>query len=230
VWRVTLNDETLAERYWPLLSAEEQGRAQRFYREILTTRYVVAHGALRTILAGYVGDRPEALEFVTGAHGKPALVPRSPDAPSIEFNLSHSDDLALIAVARSRPVGVDVERWSDSVEHLELAERFFSPVEHSNLLTLASEPELVAPGFFSAWTRKEAYMKATGYGISRGLHHFDVTLAPDEPAKLLQDRLDATASDRWMMVALSPAAGYSGALVVAAPLDDVLLFETDGPP
>jgi 4'-phosphopantetheinyl transferase len=221
VWRVPLDDDVRVRDYWTLLSADEQARASRFVREVHRRRFVVAHGALRTIVAGYVDERPDALAFESAEHGKPSLR-RGEDMPSIEFNLSHSDDLALIAVTSARPVGVDLERWSADVEHLELAERFFSPSERAALHALADAPEEVAAGFFAAWTRKEAYLKATGHGISRGLHHFDVALAPGEPARLLADRLDAGATERWRMVALDPAPGYSGALVVGAPLGDVL--------
>jgi 4'-phosphopantetheinyl transferase len=225
VWRVALDHETHAEDYWPLLSAEERARAQRFHRDVHRRRYVVAHGALRIILAGYLGATPDSLAFVTGEHGKPALRPEPGASPSgVEFNLSHSDDLALVAVTRARPIGVDLERWSEGVEHLELAERFFSPEERGALRGLAHAPELVAAGFFAAWTRKEAYLKATGHGIARGLHHFDVTLAPGERARLLADRLDRDATERWSMTELAPAPGYSAALVVASPLRDVLLF------
>jgi 4'-phosphopantetheinyl transferase len=221
VWRIPLDDEARAESYWDVLSEEERARASRFYREVHRRRFVAAHGALRHLLAGYVGEAPAALSFVVGEHGKPALRSQ-PGRATVEFNLSHSDDLALVAVANARPVGVDLERWSADVEHLELAERFFSPAERDALRALAHESELVAAAFFAAWTRKEAYLKATGHGIMRGLHHFDVALTPGEPARLLADRLDGEAPQRWSMTELDPAPGYSAALVVAAPLGDVL--------
>ena len=220
VWRVPLDDETRVESYWALLDDEERRRATRFVRDVHRRRFIAAHGALRTILAGYLDARPTALAFVTGEHGKPALRDVT-GRPPVEFNLSHSDDLALVAVARAHPVGVDLERWSE-VEHLELAERFFSPGERSALRALAHAPHLVEAGFFAAWTRKEAYLKATGQGITRGLHHFDVALAPGEPARLLADRLDDQATARWAMFALDPAPGYSAALVVASPVGEVL--------
>ena len=222
VWRVPLDDDARAESYWSLLSEEERRRAARFVRDVHRRRFVAAHGALRSILAAYVDAEPAALDFVSGEHGKPALRDVT-GRPSVEFNLSHSDDLALVAVARARAVGVDLERWSE-VEHLELAERFFSPGERDALRALAHAPHLVEAGFFAAWTRKEAYLKATGQGITRGLHHFDVALTPGEPARLLADRLDDQATARWAMFALDAAPGYSAALVVASPVGDVLQF------
>jgi 4'-phosphopantetheinyl transferase len=223
VWRIPLDDDARAESYWSLLSEGERRRAVRFVRDVHRRRFVAAHGALRSILAGYIGAEPTALDFVSGEHGKPALRDVT-GRPPLQFNLSHSDDLALVAIARAHAVGVDLERWSEGVEHLELAERFFSPGERRALRALAHTPNLVEAGFFAAWTRKEAYLKATGHGITRGLHHFDVALAPGEPARLIADRLDEQATSRWVMFALDPAPGYSAALVVASPVGEVLQF------
>ncbi len=225
VWRVRLDDTSRVAAYLPTLSLEERTRADRFFREVHRRRYVIAHGALRRILADYLDVEPLALGFVTGEHGKPALA-RTAGAESagVEFNLSHSGDLALVAVTRTTPVGVDVEQWDEQVECLELAERFFSPHERRALRALADAPHHVIAGFFAAWTRKEAYLKATGHGIVRGLHHFDVTLAPGEPARLVADRLDRDATERWTMTELAPAEGYSAALVVASPLEEVQCF------
>jgi 4'-phosphopantetheinyl transferase len=117
-----------------------------------------------------------------------------------------------------------VERWDADVEHLDLAERFFSPAERDALRALAGDVHAVVSGFFAAWSRKEAYLKATGHGISRGLHHFDVTLAPGAPARLLADRLDSAATTRWVMRGLDVAANYSAAVVASAPVETVVLL------
>lgn len=223
VWRVPLADADAARALRPLLSDDERARADRFYREEHRLRFTVAHGWKRRILARYVRAGAEALRFDCGPHGKPALA-GLPDA--VHFNLSHSGDLALVAVAAEGPVGVDVERWDDEVEHLALAERFFSPTEREALRALAGDARAVVDGFFAAWSRKEAYLKATGDGITRGLHHFDVALAPGAPARLLADRRDPRATERWVMRALDVAPGYSAAVVAAAPLHDVLLLDT----
>ena len=223
VWRVPLDEDARADAYWSLLSDEERRRAARFVRDIHRRRFVVAHGALRSILADYVGAEPTALDFVSGAHGKPAL--RDPTGrPPVEFNLSHSGDLALVALAWERPVGVDLERWEREMDHLELAKRFFSPAERASLEALAGRRDDLVHGFFAAWSRKEAYLKARGEGVMRGLHHFDVSLAPGEPARLLDDRLDA-AIDRWRMRSIVPDRGFSGAIVVADPFEELLLLE-----
>lgn len=182
---------------------------------------------LRRLLGAYGDVSPDALEFVAGEHGKPSLAGAAAGR-GLEFNLAHSGEIALVAIARGRAVGVDVERWDPGIDHRDLAERFFSPGEREALADLAGSADRLAEGFCSAWSRKEAYLKATGAGITRGLQHFDVSLAPGQPARLLADRLDAAAVERWVMRGIAPAPGYSAALVVAAPLEDVsLLFAPD---
>jgi 4'-phosphopantetheinyl transferase len=225
VWRVSLASSDEAEKLFPLLSEDEQTRARRFFQERHRRRYIIAHGALRQILASYLDRAAESIAFMCGASGKPSIMESSAAARRLEFNLSHSGDLALVAVAWDRPVGVDLEEWERDMNHLELAERFFSPAEREALRALAPSADDLVRGFFAAWSRKEAYLKATGHGVTRGLHHFDVTLAPHEPARLVADRRDEEALERWRMVALPPAPDFSGALVVAAPLDEVLLFD-----
>ena len=158
------------------------------------------------------------MQFVTGEHGKPDLANgRDPLGRTLHFNLSHSSSLALIAVSVDGAVGVDVERWRERIEPLEIADRFFSPFERDQLFALPVEqPEHLLRGFFSTWSRKEAYLKATGHGISRGLHHFDVTVArshDESDARLIADRLDPGAVERWSMHNLVVAPEYSAALV-----------------
>ena len=225
VWRVRLDDPAAARAMRALLSDDERARADRFFRDEHRVRYAVAHGWKRRILSRYVDVAPEALRFTAGVHGKPSLAGGAA-ASGVHFNLSHSADLALVAVARGGPVGVDVERWDAAVEHLELAERFFSPAERDALRALAADEASVVAGFFAAWSRKEAYIKATGHGITRGLDHFDVSLAPDTPC-LLADRLDPAATERWVLTAVPAAPGYSAALVATAPLDQVVVYDAD---
>jgi 4'-phosphopantetheinyl transferase len=231
VWRIPLDrpaDEVRALR--SLLDDDERRRADRFYAEAHRVRFTVAHARLREILAGYTGEDAPVLRFTTGAHGKPSPVAGESGRGVIPFNLSHSGDLALVAVAAEGDVGVDVERHDGSVEFLAVAERFFSPNERAVLRGLAHDGRALTHAFFAAWSRKEAYLKATGHGITRGLHHFDVSCAPDVPARLLDDRMDGEATTRWAMTSFVPAAGYSGALVAAAPLAAVVLLELGDAP
>jgi 4'-phosphopantetheinyl transferase len=224
LWRVRLDPPVVGDDAWGLLSDAERGRALRLLQEHHRRRFVAAHAALRRILAGYTARPARALRFTVGPHGKPSLAESATSRGKLEFNLSHSADLGVIAVARERPVGVDLERWKREMNHLELAERFFSPAERASLRALAERPDDLVHGFFAAWSRKEAYLKARGEGVTRGLHHFDVSLAPDEPARLVADRLDS-AVDRWRMRSFIPESGYSGAIVVADPFEEMLLLD-----
>jgi len=224
VWRVRVRRDP--RELMELLSADEQARARRFLHERVAQVYTVSHGMLRRILARYGAGAPEALRFAVGQFGKPVLAAGAGD-PALEFNLSHSGDLALIAVSRGGPVGVDVEAWNRRIRHVDLAERFFSPAERAALRALAHDPEATTEGFFNAWTRKEAYLKATGHGITRGLHHFDVSLTPRQPAVLLADRLDPSASERWQLSAIDPGADYAAALVVPRAVTETALYDAD---
>ena len=225
VWRIRLDPPGDQADAWELLSDEERQRATRLMQERHRRRFVVAHSALRRILAGYTARQARELEFTTGEHGKPALATAAGESRrAVEFNLSHSADLALVAVARERPVGVDLERWEREMDHLALARRFFSPVERASLGALAERRDDLVDGFFAAWSRKEAYLKARGEGVLRGLHHFDVTLAPGEPARLLADRLDS-AIDRWRMRAIVAELDYYAAIVVSDPLEELVLLD-----
>jgi 4'-phosphopantetheinyl transferase len=224
LWRVRLDSPLGGEVGWDLLSDDERVRARRFFQEHHRRRFVAAHGVLRRVLAGYTAQAARELRFTVGPHGKPALAESAVSGAKLEFNLSHSADLAVIAVAWERPVGVDLERWKHEMDHLALAERFFSPAERASLRQLADRQGDLVHGFFAAWSRKEAYLKARGEGVMRGLHHFDVTLAPDEPARVVADRLDS-AVHRWRMRSFVPEPGYSGAIVVADPLEELFLLD-----
>jgi 4'-phosphopantetheinyl transferase len=223
VWCVRV-DTPVSEEDWSLLSPEEQAHARRFHFERDRQRYVASHGTLRRLLGDYAGIPGAQLEFDTGDFGKPALR----GAGALEFNLAHSGDIALIAISRDRALGIDVERWQSDIEHMTLAEHFFSGAERDALRVLDEIEERVAC-FFAAWSRKEAYLKASGHGVTRGLDHFDVSLAPGQTARLIADRLDTAATERWVMCALAPAAGYSAALVAAAPVSEILLFDAPTP-
>lgn len=227
VWRISIDPGLPAGSCWNLLSPTEQNRALRFRHPARQAAYVLAHGAMRRILGGYEQQHPIELRFTIGQFGKPALS-QTGARNRLEFSLSHSGDLAVLAVARDRAVGVDVVQWDAATDCAALAERFFSPGERDSLRMLAGAPDTYVEGFFSAWSRKEAYLKATGYGLAGGLDHFDVSLAPGEPAALTADREDPDAPSKWAMVSLAPGAGYSAALVMATPAAEISLF--DAPP
>ena len=196
------------------LSMDEKARADRFHFAKDRDQYVVAHGALRTLLAHYTGLHPASLRFQLGPSGKPSLVIASAEQPPL-FNLAHSADVTLIAVTRSAEVGIDVEAWTDDLDPLDLAAHFFSPGECSELESLAAVDR--RRGFFACWARKEAYIKATGVGVSRGLDYFDVTVAPDSAGRIRADRSVTSPARHWSMLDLDVAARYSATVVVEGP-------------
>jgi 4'-phosphopantetheinyl transferase len=181
---------------WETLSADERARALKFRFQRECDRFIVGRGLLRALLGFYLGLSPKELRFTYGEYGKPALSNPS-ETPSVEFNLSHSDDVALFAVARGRRVGVDIERMRPDDNNEQVAAQFFSPTEQESLRVLP--PELRRRAFFACWTRKEAFIKARGEGLSLPLDEFDVTLAPGEPAALLRVRCGGDDASRWLL-------------------------------
>jgi 4'-phosphopantetheinyl transferase len=193
VWRVPLDVPagTLA-TLAALLGGDELVRAARFRLPRDRQRYLVAHGALRSILARYLRRGPARLRFGVGPHGKPHLRAGAGTAP-LRFNLAHADDLALVAVAWRREVGVDVEREHAARVDLDVAHRMFDAADAAALGRLAPAPR--ARAFFALWTAREAWAKATGVGLAEG---------------------DGTVPAGWSVRALPVDPGYAAALVVAA--------------
>ena len=167
---------------------------------------------LRCILGLYLNRDPGSLSFHYTAHGKPGLVFES-GSDTVRFNLSHSHNSALYAVARDRELGIDLEFVHGQPQAEEIAERFFSSREITTLRALP--PALQRYAFFLCWTRKEAYIKARGEGLSLPLDQFDVSLTPGEPAELLSTRPDPLEADRWTLRDLSlQSPGYAAAIAV----------------
>lgn len=210
VWLADLGESApRAESLSSLLSPDELRRAERFHFKRHRDAFAVARGMLRKILASYTGAHPRDLNFAYSPHGKPSLS-GVPGGCDIRFNLSHSHGLAFYAVARDREVGVDLEYCRAGVAFTEIAERFFSPREVEAFRRLPEH--LRREAFFKCWTRKEAFVKAVGEGLSFPLDAFDVSLTPGEPAALLGVRGDAQQAARWTLVELLPADGYVGAI------------------
>ncbi len=216
VWRVALDaPQTTVEEATGLLSEEEARRASRFVFPRDRRRYIVAHSALRSILASYLAVPPTTLHFRSGAQGKPYLAGHSQSRQHplpLHFNLAHSGEMALVACVWGQEVGVDVEEVRPMPDLAAIAARFFAPGERQALLALPPEEQTLA--FFTCWTRKEAYMKAVGAGLGYPLDQFEVTLGPGVPARFLSIGGDAEEAARWGLAALAPAAGYVGALAV----------------
>jgi len=217
VWRVALDqpDESL-DRFRRTLEPDELNRACRFHFEKHRRHFIVARGFLRSVVARYLETQPEALRFSYGAYGKPALASEH----VLRFNLSHSHEVALLAVALDAELGVDVEHIRADFASEEIARRFFSRAEVEVFNALPQEEQVAA--FFRCWTRKEAYIKAIGKGLSQALDAFDVTLAPDTaPALLRAEHDDAS---RWWLSDVDVGEGYAGALAVECPVAEVRFF------
>jgi len=193
-WCVSLDvpPDTSGDLY-ATLTSDERNRSARLRFERDRRRFVVAHGALRTLLGRYLGIPPGAVRFVYNRFGKPDL---SPELGRLKFSLSHSADLALIAIAADAEIGVDVELIREQSDWAELARCFFSAAEVDQLNGLPRP--LHTQAFFSCWTKKEAYVKARGEGLA---------LLDETPT-------DAVLSRRWSLYTIQPAPGYIGALVI----------------
>ena len=194
-----------------LLSPDELARADRLLDRFTRDRFVAGRGFLRATLAGYLGVQPADLRFAAGEHGKPWLVDEAASAP-LRFNLSHADGRAILAVASDREVGVDLERVLDDLPFREMAQRFYSPRERTELFSLPEDRQLAA--FFRCWTRKEAYLKGCGSGFSQPSDCFDVSLLPGHPPALLGHRAASGAASRWRIVDIPAPAGFCAALAV----------------
>jgi 4'-phosphopantetheinyl transferase len=195
------------------LSKSEQDRAARFHFERHRHRFIVGRGMLRVLLSRYLRCDPRTLEFTYGVAGKPRL-PHRPNEAALQFNLAHSDDLALIALTRGGQVGIDVERIRPLRDAEELVARFFSPREHQAFKRLDEDKKPAA--FFSLWTRKEAWLKATGEGIAHSLHLVEVSFVENEPARLLTVPSSLDQGLSWSLLDLRPAPGFAAALAIAA--------------
>lgn len=190
------------------LAHDECARAERFHFVRDRKRFIAARGILRDVLARYVGISPAQIRLRYDPQGKPSL-----DGDLLQFNLSHSDDLTLVGVALGRAVGVDVERVRSGAADERMAKRFFSPRETEILLKLPASCR--PPAFFRCWTRKEAFVKARGDGLSFPLDQFDVSLAPGAPAALLRVADEPEAPSQWRLEDLGePGPGYVAAVAV----------------
>jgi 4'-phosphopantetheinyl transferase len=225
VWSVWLDSsEARVDEFAATLSSDEVERASRFRFDRHRRRYICGRGALREILGEYLGADPHALTFAYGTHGKPSL--RSHPAKGVSFNVSHSEDLALIAVASGQiELGVDVEAERSMPDGDDIASRFFAPSEVERLRGLPAA--LRERAFFECWTRKEAYLKALGDGLARPLDAFEVTFGPGTQGELRVVG-DDSESARWTLLPLEPASGFAGALVATRGVQGIECWDWTG--
>lgn len=212
VWRVDLEAPSeVIQRCETILSPSERARAHRYVFERDRRRWTIARAALRHLLSRYLNTEPTLFEFDLNQFGKPSLAAPYKDT-NIQFNLSHSAEIALYAFTRNRLVGVDVEYMRTDLDYDGMARHSFSVQEQHILRNLIGEGKRLA--FFRGWTCKEAYAKALGKGFSQAFDQFTVSLLPSQPFALLRQNEDERELTRWSFLGLDVGSGYAGALVV----------------
>jgi len=215
IWGVSLEqpDEYLT-TFRATLSEDEHARAERFKFERHQRRFIASQGYLRYILGQYLQQSPNSLEFGRTERGKPFL--NALNAKNLKFNVSHSHELAVYAIMQKQEIGIDVEYLRPIPDAEQIATRFFSPHEQNALLALPPEQRIRA--FFACWTRKEAFIKAIGEGLYHPLDQFSVSIAPDNPARLIQIATNPQETRSWTLHAFTPAPDYVAALAVRNPV------------
>jgi len=209
VWTVNIDVRDAGSRNVDLLSTGERQRAARYRVDFDRSSFIQRRVALRAILAGYLGMPMRDVAFAANEFGKPSVL-APPGSAGLAFNTSHSGTVALIAVARRGRIGVDVERLRPAIEDDAIAGRFFTADEAAALAALHSRDRVA--GFFNAWTRKEAVVKALGGGLSISLDSFEISLRPGEPAAILRWDIPGAPPDPLRIHHLEPETGYVGAL------------------
>lgn len=214
IWSIRLDPPAdVVERLGRSLASDEWERANRFRFDKHRRQYVVGRGALRALLAAYLRTRAEQVRFRYGDRGKPYLAADLEAASDrLQFNLSNSDEMALVGFVRGGEIGVDIEFLKPMPDCEQISERFFSESERQVLRGLPADRKEEA--FFNCWTRKEAYLKAVGTGLAAPLDSFDVTLAPGEPPRMLTLEGSAERAERWYFEHFRPAEQYIGALAI----------------
>lgn len=201
-------DAPRVEQLYALLDPSERQRASRFHFERHRRRHVVRTALLRSLLGGYLARPPQSIRFRFGEKGKPALA--ESEEPKLRFNLSHSEEVAVFAFTTDCSLGVDVEFLRPMPDAEEVATRFFSRSEVAMLETVGKSQRELA--FFNCWTRKEAYIKAIGDGLSKPLDQFAVSLIPGDAPRFLSVDGDQAEAHRWTLHHFEPCEGYLGAL------------------
>ena len=227
LWSIDINSASHdVEELLSLLSDDELERAKKFRFQKHLHRWIVGRAMLRTILSAMTQRSPESVAFEYNEHAKPYL-PYSSGHERIHFNLTHSSDLALIAVTSAGPVGIDVERIKPLSNIDAVVSRFFSPAERDEFAGVTGDVDRLK-AFYACWTRKEAYLKALGCGISKPTDTFDVTfLSNSEPEIIAIDGDNDTARD-WLLFDLKVTPGYVGALAIRSK-DDIDLIWREAP-
>ncbi|HEX8991104.1 MAG TPA: 4'-phosphopantetheinyl transferase superfamily protein [Anaerolineales bacterium] len=222
VWYASLGQAAqLHARLLALLSPDEGERARRFYFEVDRLRSVAVRGTLRILLGRYLDLQPEEIRFTYGQFGKPALG-EAAGARWLHFNVSHSEDLAVFAFARSQPVGVDAERIRSITDESRFAAQLFSPAESAILNSLSGYERVHA--FFRLWTAKEAFLKAAGLGLTIPLDRIEIALAEDGSPRLVAIEGQAEQARTWRLQAFNPLPDYEISLAIESAGCRILCF------
>jgi 4'-phosphopantetheinyl transferase len=218
IWRIDLHqhhpEKTAQSRM--LLNEEEKVRADRLLVESARSNFINARAALRIILSEYLHSAPRDLVFTYGPQGKPTLA-----NPKLSFNLTHSNDIALLAIIREGEVGIDIEHIDPARATEDIAARFFSPAEQKAFSSYSGEERLAA--FFRCWSRKESVIKALGEGLLCPLHSFDVSL-DEHDAHLVTFRRDSLPFDTWRMLSINAHPAYAAAATTTCAFEHVRGF------
>lgn len=226
VWAVCLDQsEDWVAKYRETLSSDEVERAERFRFDHDRARFITARGFLRVLLGKYLESDPAQLTFAYGQFGKPSLVSHA-SQPKLQFNLAHSEHLALLAITKGGLVGIDLERIRFLPDYLELVERFFSSRENAIFRGLTAQKQAAA--FFNLWTRKEAWLKATGSGISQHLNRVEVSFVPGEPARLISLPDELQFENLWFLHDLELGKDFAAALATTIPSPNIRSWRVVG--
>ncbi len=183
VWLCRLSLFLSAENdYYQLLSELEKSRAERFKFAVHRSRFIISHGFTRLVLSRYLNIKPANIQFSRGAQGKPYVYCKSTANCAVQFNLSHSEDTAVLAIMQDVQTGIDIEYMQRKTDWQGIVQRFFTDSEQQALFELTAERQKSA--FFELWTRKEAYMKVLGTGLSLAPRQFCLSVPPAKPILL----------------------------------------------
>lgn len=225
VYRIRLD---LPEAEWTgftaQLTAPERARADRFLSDRKRREFTITRTALRSILSQALDEPPSRINIVHQPQGKPCLDDNE-YGRDVRFSVSHSHDLALVAITRQRDIGIDVEKIRDDMEHETLARRFFSESEYAALQYYNGPERLRA--FFAVWTRKEAVVKAQGGGIALGLKQFDVSADPDAAPRVLATRWRQSGLPEWTLIDIDAGPGYAACLAISGDRVPINIRELD---
>ncbi|NWF98178.1 MAG: 4'-phosphopantetheinyl transferase superfamily protein [Nitrospirae bacterium] len=223
VWEINLgSDLSKVEKYLPILSDEEKKKASAFRFSDDRERYIISHAVLRLLLSKYSGEKPEEIVFYNNNYGKPYIM-LNPDLPKIFFNISHSHKMAVIAISNGYEIGIDIEYLLRKINFEDIARRFFSNIENKKLNSLSGN--LRKEAFFRCWTRKEAYLKAKGVGISGSFKSFEVSIFPEENPEIIAIDGQHSDEDNWSLFDIIHIHNYIGAIAVKGNCQTVKFFK-----